>query len=560
MSHPSAPIQSLLTSSNQQSSFTHHVSQSFRNVLALLNSTLKADDDSESEEETVVDANELSSAPSSDDEEEDKENIPPTPSWTTTITPVSEPVFNYPSGAQLHQHHAQTELEIFMCLLRNETIDIIVNNTNAYAYQKLGTNTWSTTRKEMWLFIAVNIFMGINYLPQVHMYWQKSWRQQFVINAFTQQRFFQLLRFFHIAPPTPPNTRHTVVDKILPLITACQHTFSTQYLPSQVLVVDESMVAFKGRDQLKQYIKSKPTRWGYKVWCISSDSYLLNFEVYTGSLSNALLPAGHSSIHQTVIRLARPYFNHNHILYVDNLFTSPLLFNELKRNGMNACGTLRPNRKHLPADLKSISKRLPKGSSYHWQQGDLGCLAWNDRRLVYFLANHTTINQTVMLDARGPGQNSAQITKPKVVHDYNLHRGGVDTIDQLHGNYSIGRKSKKNWPSLAWWLIDMCIVNSYMLYVLQSRSTTSHLDFRIALMQQIVAENEPRQQYDQHAPQRRAFRRFRPHYPIAADRRGQCHYCTHTHRRRRRTRISCDNCLVHLCVEPCFKQHHVDRD
>ena len=35
--------------------------------------------------------------------------------------------------------------------------------------------------------------------------------------------------------------------------------------------IDEHMVKFKGRSGMKQYIKSKPIKWGFKFWfCCSS--------------------------------------------------------------------------------------------------------------------------------------------------------------------------------------------------------------------------------------------------------------------------------------------------
>ena len=30
--------------------------------------------------------------------------------------------------------------------------------------------------------------------------------------------------------------------------------------------IDEHMVKFKGRSGMKQYIKSKPVKWGFKFW------------------------------------------------------------------------------------------------------------------------------------------------------------------------------------------------------------------------------------------------------------------------------------------------------
>ena len=70
----------------------------------------------------------------------------------------------------------------------------------------------------------------------------------------------------------------------------------------------------------------------------------------------------------------------------------------------------------------------------------------------------------ISFDQQREGGSTVTIVKPEVVHEYNRNRGGVDTVDQLKGNYAMGRKSIKNWPSLAWWLIDMCIVNAYRLF------------------------------------------------------------------------------------------------
>lgn len=32
---------------------------------------------------------------------------------------------------------------------------------------------------------------------------------------------------------------------------------------------------------MKQYIKDKRKRWGYKIWCLVSQNYLFRFEVYS---------------------------------------------------------------------------------------------------------------------------------------------------------------------------------------------------------------------------------------------------------------------------------------
>jgi len=56
------------------------------------------------------------------------------------------------------------------------------------------------------------------------------------------------------------------------------------YKQSGTVAVDESMIAFKGRNSLKQYMPLKPIKRGYKVWNLadSSTGYVLSFDVYAG--------------------------------------------------------------------------------------------------------------------------------------------------------------------------------------------------------------------------------------------------------------------------------------
>jgi hypothetical protein len=51
----------------------------------------------------------------------------------------------------------------------------------------------------------------------LHMYWEEEWRQAYVVRLFSQHRFAELTRYFHVAAPTPRGVRHTVIDKVRPL-------------------------------------------------------------------------------------------------------------------------------------------------------------------------------------------------------------------------------------------------------------------------------------------------------------------------------------------------------
>lgn len=58
--------------------------------------------------------------------------------------------------------------------------------------------------------------------------------------------------------------------KLHPLIDKLNKKFQEEYLPSPHQTIDESMIAFKGRSSMKQYLPMKPTKRGYKVWCLQA--------------------------------------------------------------------------------------------------------------------------------------------------------------------------------------------------------------------------------------------------------------------------------------------------
>ncbi|XP_014486339.1 PREDICTED: piggyBac transposable element-derived protein 3-like, partial [Dinoponera quadriceps] len=52
---------------------------------------------------------------------------------------------------------------------------------------------------------------------------------------------------------------------------------------SYTLSIDEMMVKYYGRCKLKQFIKSKPIRFGIKLWGLCSvNGYVFNFDIYCG--------------------------------------------------------------------------------------------------------------------------------------------------------------------------------------------------------------------------------------------------------------------------------------
>ena len=511
--------------------------------------SLRPDVSDESDEEAPPDVE----ASSSEEEGEEKENVTPHAPWVEQTHDIHRPPCTEHPSSNLPRHREHTEFGYLRCFLPDTLISTIATNTNLYATSKGAPPGWATTPAEIWRFISVHIYMGIIDLPNLAMYWEGEWRQQYVVDSFSRDRFRELLRYFHIAEPTPAGTKRNVVEKIQPLWDFCLAHFPEFFTPADWFTLDETMVRMKGKSLWKTVIKGKPTPIGYKLYTLACLGYLLFFDIYRGKGGYTVKQG---VLHHTVTTMVSRWSDTNRILFTDNLYTSPALCRHLLKMGIRSCGTFRPNRKHLPAGLKDAMKSLSEGETKAWQSGQLGCLVWCDKQPVLILSTHHRVDEMVHIqNDRGPSQPPV-ITKPQVALDYNVGKTGVDTVDQLRQSYAMQRKSRKDWPSLAWWLIDICIINSYTLWRLDTKADINQLDFRRALLKQIPAAFPPPSTPVHLTPSTPLLTPADGHWPKHVKDRRDCHWCSRVGQTRKRSYFVCECCKVHLCIDPCFKHHH----
>ena len=160
------------------------------------------------------------------------------------------------------------------------------------------------------------------------------------------------------------------------------------YQPLQQLSVDERMVKSKVRTRFRQYMKDKPSKWGFKYWVLSDPSaYTIDFNLYYGAAQSERSDQGLGF--EIVTNLVENYRNQNYEVYCDNFYSSPVLFHELLKNGIRATGTLRTNRKGTPKDVIAIKtclkkKNTPRGKGYYLREKHSAIVycCWNDNSVV----------------------------------------------------------------------------------------------------------------------------------------------------------------------------------
>ena len=142
------------------------------------------------------------------------------------------------------------------------------------------------------------------------------------------------------------------------------------YQPLREVSVDERMVKSKARTHFRQYIRNKPTKWGFKYWVLADPTgYTCNFDLYCGR--HRIRPLSENGLSfDVVMELVQSYQHQGYAAFFDNFYTLPTLLHALKDKGISGTGTLRTNRRGIPESVVQLSKvmqhsDIPRGTGYY---------------------------------------------------------------------------------------------------------------------------------------------------------------------------------------------------
>ena len=143
-----------------------------------------------------------------------------------------------------------------------------------------------------------------------------------------------------------------------PLIESLNNRYLKLYDILKQVLIDESMILFKGRSSLKQYNPMKPIKRGYKLRVgADMDGYISTFDVYQGQ--NAMpkdynFPAWFSLEESVVAHFTSDQLQKSHQVYFDNYFSSVPLMEYLKTRNVFACATIRSIENIYQINLRQI--------------------------------------------------------------------------------------------------------------------------------------------------------------------------------------------------------------
>lgn len=292
-----------------------------------------------------------------------------------------------------------------------------------------------TTVNEIKLFLGMIVAMGLHKLPQLEDYWSADVLLGVpgIVSGMPIDRFKVLQKCLHINDNTKAKPRgdpeYDRLYKIRPLLNAVNEAFFNQYDPNREMSVDEAIVGFKGRSSLKQYIPLKPTKRGYKVWCIcdSHNGYMCKFEVYAGSIPGSSDMGLDPFV---VIRLCEPFLNKNHFIFYDNYFSTVELAKNLLMKNTYSSATTRAIRRGFPSDFKHlILKKQGEYKAVLVENSMVECIAWQDKKTVKFINTISLSTDQSEVKRKNKDGSSSMVPCPNSVKQYNQYTGGVDTAD-----------------------------------------------------------------------------------------------------------------------------------
>ncbi|XP_055838818.1 piggyBac transposable element-derived protein 4-like [Episyrphus balteatus] len=363
-------------------------------------------------------------------------------------------------------------------------------------------------------------------------------------------RFYLLLRCLRFDEKSTRPVRSSV-DKLAPIRDLFEEiiaSFKKYFSPSQFVTIDEKLEAFRGRCNFRQYIPSKPNRYGIKIYALTDAKmfYTSDMEVYLGKQPEGPYFVDNSAM-ALVLRLSNVIHNSGRNITIDNFFTSLPLIDKLKRDyRLTVLGTIRKNKRELPKNFTDV-KRREVSSSLFGHRGICTLVSYVPKK------NKNVLLVSSMHDNQEINEETG---KPEMIMDYNATKGGVDTVDKMCATYNVARGTNR-WPMVIFYsLMNVAGINSYVIYGFNNQNKKiNRRTFLEALSYDLINVHLRKRAYNTCLP--RSLRQRitdickldGPESSVTANNTkiGRCSYCSS--KKNRKTRYNCVSCKTYFCLE-----------
>lgn len=485
-----------------------------------------------------------------------------------------------------------TPYQFFKYFITDELLSTITEETNFYSSQINPSKPTNFINYDIQKFLGICIFNSVLSTSNNRDMWNDVIGNDIVKETMSQKSFEKLRSTLHFndnsKQPKAEDPNYDKLYKLRPVLDYLNKKFLSIPM-NEYLSIDEQICATKIRHHMKQYMKDKPHKWGYKFFVLCGEmGYAYKIELYSGQENdpkyrlNDEPDIGASG--NVVIRLAREIPKHqNYKLCFDRYYTSVYLAVYLSKIGTPCVGTIQINRlPNCKFPKNEELKKEPRGFSQEYcaiiDSVEVSTVIYKDNSNVALLS--TFIGEDPKTEVKRydrKRKQHIQVPCPAIVSIYNKHMGNVDLLDSNIGRLRIKIKSRKWYLRLLYHFVDLTVINAWVLYrrvhLQEKEKMLTQKKFRIELAQSLCkigpkAQKRGRPRSTDVVEQKRINYRGsslptadvrrdpQDHWPEWKQKRTTCKFpgC------RGYTFVACEKCKVNLCCNKdknCFKQFHI---
>ncbi|CAG5052175.1 unnamed protein product [Parnassius apollo] len=121
---------------------------------------------------------------------------------------------------------------------------------------------------------------------------------------------------------------------------------------------------------------------------------------------------------------------------------------------------------------KELMKLAPGEFTFRYGS-PVGCIKWHDTKDVHIMSTAVNPSEVSVIKRKQKNGKLKDMFCHIAITTYTQHMGGVDKFDHFRSSFPIGRKSRKTWLLLFWFMFESPIINAYILTAKLEKETTS---------------------------------------------------------------------------------------
>lgn len=466
-------------------------------------------------------------------------------------------------GVSQKSKSATSELECWNLFFSNDMLQNVLTYTNARIERKMASypDLSKHTYMKVCSMVELKAVIGLLYIAglirsgrqNLSDLWASDGTGVEIFRLVMSEQRFHFIQSCLCFDEDTSREERKKIDNLAPireLFEEFVENCKTAYIPGDCLTIDEMLIAFRGRCRFRQYIPSKPSKYGIKIIALvdAKNYYILNLEIYAGKQPPGPFAASNKP-YDIVNRIVLPISKSNRNITFDNWFTSyELVQHLLKEHRLTSVGTLRKNKRQIPPEFINTRNAEVFSSQFGFQE-DITLVSHtsNKNRMVLLMSS---LHHDDQID-----DSTGEKRKPEINTYYNSTKCGVDVADELSATYDVSRNSKR-WPlTIFYAMLNISGINGLIIHrINNNKPMEKRRHFLKSLGLALVSDHLKNRQNLNRLPRemRKRIREFTgasPEEPPAKipNARKRCQVCPV--QRDRKTKHTCRGCDKYICAE-----------